>query len=342
MSRPNHDDIPIEVVREGVRLYEEGKLHEANSDNRKAIDCYIKMMELTYPDPPVLNRIAYCHLMLNEVEKAKETLRRSLTLDPNETEALHNLSMLLIDHGELIEAEQLTRRAMAIEPNHPGHWRNLGEIMYKRGNYKESIVALATSIGLAPDNFNTHHMLALAYIRECDFENAHREFLRAIELNDEHGELLTDYALVFFVQENHKDAEPYLRRAVEVDSIRTRPHHMLARCLLEQVSESGDDYEEDMIGEIIDTLNKTLELDVQCGEAWYLYGKLMVMFRKWDDAERYLRAGIDHGAVDPEAWALHSLALHRLGREQEAEKVFEEFKERERMKSGNNSMGGER
>jgi len=330
VSKPNHDDIPIELVREGVRLFEEGKMHEANSDNRKAIDCYIRMMELTFPDPPVLNRIAYCHLMLNQADKAQYALRHALEIDPHDEEALHNLSLLLIDRGEVVEAEELTRIGLALQPNHPGHWKNLGDIKYKRGMYQESIVALATAIGLAPDKYETHHTLALAYIRMCDFENAHREFLRAIELNDEDSELLTDYALVFFVQENHSDAEQYLRRAVEIDSIRTIPHHMLAKCLLEQVSDAGDDYEEDMISEVIDLLNKTLELDVQCGEAWYLYGKLMVMFRKWDDAERYLRAGIEHGAVDPKVWALHSLALHELGRLEEADEVFAEFKRREK------------
>ena len=109
---------------------------------------------------------------------------------------------------------------------------------------------------------------------------------------------------------------------------------MLAHCLLEQVSLAGDDYEEDMIQEVIDLLNKTLELDVLCGEAWYLWGRLMVMFRDWETAEKYLRAGIEHGTAHPECWALHSLALSKLGREDEAEEVFEEFKRRERKMNG--------
>jgi len=299
------DELPIWMVREGVKLYEEGKMHEANSDNRKAIDCYIRMMELTFPDPPVLNRIAYCHLMLNQVDKAMYALRHAIELDPHYVEVLTNLAGLLIDKGELQEAEDLTRRGLAIEPNHPTIWKNLGDAMYKRGKYQEAIVALATSIGLAPDNYDTHHTLALAYIREGDFENAHREFLRAIELCDENGELLTDYALVFFVQENHKDAEPYLRRAVEVDSLRTIPHYMLAECLILQVMETKEVYDEDMVEEILEILNTTLSLDVECGQAWYLWGKMMVMFKKWEDAERYLRAGTEHGAINPEAWALH-------------------------------------
>ncbi|TFH06438.1 MAG: tetratricopeptide repeat protein [Candidatus Thorarchaeota archaeon] len=328
------EDYPHEVLMEYKRLWEEGTLHEANSNNRDAIECYIRMMKITEPDPVVFNRIAYCHLMLNDVEMAMRRLRQSLELDSENVEALHNLSMLLIDHGELSEAEELTRRGIALETNHPGHWKNLGEIKYKQGNYQQAVQALATSIGLAPDNYDTHHKLALAYIRVCDSDNAHREFLRAIELSDDDGELLTDYALLFFVQDRHPEAEPYLRRAVEVDSIRTMPHYMLAHCLLEQVSLTGDDYEEDMIQEVIDLLNKTLELDVLCGEAWYLWGRLMVMFRDWETAEKYLRAGIEHGTAHPECWALHSLALSKLGREDEAEEVFEEFKRRERKMNG--------
>ena len=328
------EDLPIEVVREGVRLFEEGKLHEANSDNREAIDCYQKMMEMTFPDPPVLNRIAFCHLLLNEVDKAKDTLRRSIEIDPYDEEALHNLSMLLIDHGELQEAEDLTRRGLALETNLSGHWKNLGDIMYKRGRYSEAVVALATSIGLAPDKYEAHHKLALAYIRVRDFENADREFLRAIELCDDDGELLTDYALVFFVKGNHKDAEQYLRRAVEVQSLSTTPLYMLAECLVEQVMEVKEDYDENMVSEILDILNKTLSLNVECGQAWYLWGKMNVIFRNWEDAERYLRAGTERGAMNPEAWALHSVALSKLGKEQEAEEVFQEFKRRDRAMNG--------
>ncbi len=328
------EDIPIEVVREGVCLYEEGVMHEANSDNREAIACYQKMMEKTFPDPPVLNRIAFCHLMLNEVDKAKDTLRQSLEIDPYDEEALHNLSMLLIDHGELQEAEDLTRRGLALETNLSGHWKNLGDIMYKRGKYSEAVVALATSIGLAPDKYEVHHKLALAYIRVRDFENAEREFLRAIELCDDDGELLTDYALVFFVKGVHKDAEQYLRRAVEVQSLSTTPLYMLAECLIEQVMETKDDHDEEMVSEILDILNKTLSLNVECGQAWYLWGKMNVMFRNWEDAERYLRAGTERGAMNPEAWALHSVALSKLGKEQEAEEVFHEFKRRDRAMNG--------
>ncbi len=328
------DDIPIEIVREGVRLWEEGKMHEANSDNREAIACYHKMNELVFPDPPVLNRIAFCHLMLKEVDKAKETLRQSLDIDPYDEEALHNLSLLLIEHGELQEAEDLTRRGIALETNLSGHWKNLGEIMYKRGKYTEAIVALATSIGLAPDKYEAHHTLALAYIRVSDFENAEREFLRAIELWDENAELLCDYALVFFVMDRHKDAEQYLRRAVEVEPLSTISHYMLAECLVVQVMEAKDDYDADIVEEILEILNQTLSLDVECGQAWYLWGKMMVMFRKWEDAERYLRAGTEHGAINPEAWSLHSAALAELGRHEEAEEVFQEFKERERNMPG--------
>lgn len=93
--------------------------------------------------------------------------------------------------------------------------------------------------------------------------------------------------------------------------------------------EAKDDYDDDMVSEVLDILNRTLSLDVECGQAWYLWGKMKVLFRDWEDAERYLRAGTEHGAVNPEAWALHSVALSELGREEEAEEVFQEFKRRE-------------
>ncbi|MHA1929189.1 MAG: tetratricopeptide repeat protein [Candidatus Thorarchaeota archaeon] len=319
------EDLPIETVKEGVRLYEEGVMHEANSDSIEAIACYEKMMRLTFPDPPVLNRIAYCHLMLNETAKAKDSLRQSIEIDPYNEEALHNLSLLLIDEGKLDAAEGLTRRGMALETMLDKHWYNLGRIQFRKSQFKSAVISLATSLGLAPDRADAHHTIAMAYYHLGELEQAERSFLRGVELAPDDVEMLMSYGNFLLVQKKNKDAEKYFRLAVDQAPIDHEALTSLAQSLIEQMM-GKKDVPDEKIEETMMLLNKSLDLHVAHGQTWYQWARVRMLFNDWKEAEDFLRTAIDNGCREPMAWAYLSAVIDRQGRKKEAEEAFEEYK----------------
>ncbi len=319
------EDIPIEVVKEGVRLFEEGRLHESNSDNREAIACYEKMMRLTFPDPPVLNRIAFCHLMLNEVDKAQEILRQSLEIDPYDEEALHNLSLLLIDAGELDEAEGLTLRGMALETMLDKHWYNLGRIQFRKSQFKSAVTSLATSLGLTPDRADAHHHIAMTYYHLGELEQAERSFLRGTESAPDDVEMLMSYGNFLLAQKRNKDAEKYFRLAVDQAPVDHVALTSLADSLIEQML-GKKDVPDEMMEETMVLLNKSLDLHVAYGQTWYQWARVRMLFHDWKEAEDFLRTAIDNGCREPMAWAFLSAVIDRQGRKKEAEEAFEEYK----------------
>lgn len=322
------DDIPIEVLREGARLYEQGQYYESISENKKAIECYEEMMRISFPDPIVLNSIAFCHMLDNEDAKAQDALRKVLELDPEHEEALHNLSLLLIDHNNLDEAEQLTRRALSLDKPMDGNWHNLGRILYLKGQYPEARDALAMSLGLQPDRAGSHHLMALVQQEIGDMEKAFRSFLRMEELENEDAQMLTDFGRFLIRIKQFEYAEKYLRKAVEEDPFDHKPLTFLAEALLEQVMVLGNKASDDMVGEMMDTLNKSLDLEVTHPKTWYLWGRVRILFRDWEEAEKYLRAAVERECEDVHAWAFLAGVLDKLGRKREAEEMFAEYKRR--------------
>jgi len=55
-------DIPPEVIKEGIRLYEECMRLESCSEYKAAIDFYLESMRLTFEDAVIWNDIAGCYL----------------------------------------------------------------------------------------------------------------------------------------------------------------------------------------------------------------------------------------------------------------------------------------
>jgi Tfp pilus assembly protein PilF len=324
------DDIPIEVLREGARLWEQGKHYESISENRKAIECYQEMMRLSFPDPVVLNCIGYCYLLLNETDKCKETLKQALDLDPKNEEALHNLSMIMYDTGEFEEAEDLTRRGIGVKRSFAGNWHNLGKVFYVTDRLEDAQETLATAIGLEPDRADTHYFMGLTLDKMDEEDKAHRSFLRAVELEDDNVQYLMGYGRFLLNLKQPVDAEKYLRKAVEVEDVNHRALSILAECLIDQTIALKENAPENLVGDAMELLNRSLDLDLSYGMSWFQWGRVWMLINDWEKAEEPLRNAIENDCEDPMAWAHLSFVLKQIGREHEADEMFEEY----RIKSG--------
>ena len=320
------EDLPIEALREGARLYEQGKHYESISEYRKAIECYRAAMEATFPDPVILNNIGYCYLLLNEIDECKDTLWSVLELEPENVEALHNLAMVLIDTEEYEEAESLARRGIEVDRANSGNWSNLGRTLYANGRFEDAREAIATAIGYAPDRADSHYVMGLVLNRIGDEDNAHRSFLRAVELEDDNVQHLMGLGRCLLNLKQPETAEKYLRRAVEVEELNHEALTMLAESLIEQAITLKENVPETMLGEAMELLNRSLDLMVTHPETWYLWGRVRMMFHDWENAERFLRVAVEGKCEDSMAWAYLSYVLGQLGRGKEATEMFEEYK----------------
>ncbi|MFN9112757.1 MAG: tetratricopeptide repeat protein, partial [Bacteroidota bacterium] len=124
-----------------------------------AIESFHKCMEIDGDDPMALCYIGEAHEQLNELELARHFYRRSVELAP----------ML------------------------PDAWLGLGIIEDLEGRTKEALVLIHKAAELDPENAGIYHVLAGAYEKLEDLEQAEEFYQLSLTLDPSDEECLTNY-----------------------------------------------------------------------------------------------------------------------------------------------------
>jgi Flp pilus assembly protein TadD len=111
-----------------------------------------------------------------EYDLAIAALKKSLSLKPDNVDALSLLGVILLDRNEIAEAENLLRRAIALNENYFNPFNDLGRLLVKTHRYEEAIPILQRATSLSPDNAEVHYQLLLSYSRLKRKADADREY----------------------------------------------------------------------------------------------------------------------------------------------------------------------
>jgi TolB-like protein/DNA-binding winged helix-turn-helix (wHTH) protein/Tfp pilus assembly protein PilF len=106
---------------------------------------------------------------------AEQELRRAIRLDPNNVDAHHWYSQLLMTSGRFTQAEQQMQAALALDPQSPILRTNLGWLHYFERRYSQAIEEMQSVVREDPDFVTAHYKLWEAYSVSGDEASAWRE-----------------------------------------------------------------------------------------------------------------------------------------------------------------------
>jgi Tfp pilus assembly protein PilF len=92
-----------------------------------------------------LNNLAVEHLVAGRPEKARNLLRKATTIDPEFSQALDNLGVVLRQLGDTEGAFSAYRQALDADPDHPVVLGNLAALYYSLGQVQQAEQALLAS-----------------------------------------------------------------------------------------------------------------------------------------------------------------------------------------------------
>jgi Flp pilus assembly protein TadD len=94
----------------------------------------------TFGDDQALTmRIATVYEAAGQLDAAETELRKLVSADPLNSDALNSLSYMFADRGvRLDEAVELAQRAVKIEPGNPAYLDTLGWALFKQGRVEEA------------------------------------------------------------------------------------------------------------------------------------------------------------------------------------------------------------
>ncbi|MCU0914620.1 MAG: tetratricopeptide repeat protein [Planctomycetes bacterium] len=116
----------------------------------------------------------------------EDILRMTLEHNPRSMSSLMLLSMMMQDAGRSEEAARLNRQILEIDPNNVVALNNLAWLLCDGENstsqYQEALTLAQKGLKLVPDYVDLLDTRGYAYYRLGDFDQAHADFTRCIEL----------------------------------------------------------------------------------------------------------------------------------------------------------------
>jgi tetratricopeptide (TPR) repeat protein len=118
----------------------------------------------------------------SDLAKAEALYRRALSLDPGNTEALHNLGVVGLQTGHPKSAAELFRRVIEADPEYADAFCNLGLALRAQGCLNEAAEAYTCAIATAPDMAEAHSNLGVVRKEQGAPDAAAESYRRAIEI----------------------------------------------------------------------------------------------------------------------------------------------------------------
>lgn len=127
--------------------------YSVKKDHNKAAIVLIDALNENPTDTTVLYALAMQYEFLKERDKAADTLKKALSLDPESPLLQNFLGYLYAEMGEnLDEAEALINKALAKEPENAAYIDSLGWVYFKKKNYKKALEYIEKAYKIMPED----------------------------------------------------------------------------------------------------------------------------------------------------------------------------------------------
>lgn len=187
---------------------------------------------------PHLDR-AHHLLQLNRHAEAETEIRKALTNDPEDGDALALLAVCRMNAKSFGEAEELASQAVARHPDSPFFYLVLGQACFYNRHIERAKEAIAEGLQLAPYNAAFFHLLAQIEFYSENWEAALRQTEHGLELDPENVDLVNLRAQALVKLNRKEDASATLGYALHKAPENSHSHANMGWVAIEQ-----DKYEE--------------------------------------------------------------------------------------------------
>ena len=151
-------------------------------------------------DPQNLARVARLHKQGGRLDKAEQTYREAIALDPRCYEAHNNLGNLLQEAGRIPEATRHFALAFQINPRDAVVALNLAIGLAAQNHFRHAVTVYREAIALNPSYADAQSGLAYTLTQLAEYEEAERHFMEALKIDPLHFEARVNLGLALVDQ----------------------------------------------------------------------------------------------------------------------------------------------
>jgi len=198
-----------------------------------ALKYYRKIYEkLENPPSDLYFLMGLCHSLLGHYRKALGLVKKAISLDPYFLEAYDLYGRLCLETGRYDDAEAAYRYILQYDSDAPNTHYMLGVVFARQHKWDEAIKEWERAIEIAPDMDDAIRELGWAWNILGDVERSIHMLRKALELNPYNIQARIDLSAVLIGQRFFKEAMRELEIALELD-----PENYLIKELLKEIKE---------------------------------------------------------------------------------------------------------
>jgi tetratricopeptide (TPR) repeat protein len=144
---------------------------------------------------PTYILLAQVYEYVGDVDRAQQTYKDALKIDPNSYQSMSNLALLYADHGgSLSDALELAQKAKEQQPDDASVNDTLGWVYYKQRLYRSAVPVLEAAVAKNPQGARFKFHLGMAYFAAGQPAQAQNSLQAALQsgLNSEDAQLARD------------------------------------------------------------------------------------------------------------------------------------------------------
>jgi Flp pilus assembly protein TadD len=169
-------------------------------------------------DPVLLYLLAESQRAAKELDAAQATVQKLLTTNPDDVRALHEMSLILQDRGDVKGAERTLRDLIARDPIDAIALNSLGYMLAERGEKLDEAVALVErALTIEPGNPSYLDSLGWAYFQQGRLELADTHLTQAAAKLRTNSVVQDHLGDLRFKQRRYADAAEAWQRALTGD-----------------------------------------------------------------------------------------------------------------------------
>jgi predicted O-linked N-acetylglucosamine transferase (SPINDLY family) len=160
-----------------------GRNHEALGAIRRALDCYLKAIDLRPDLPDAHNNLSAVFTSLGRTVEALAAAEQAIALSPGLATAHLHRGNALKDLGRTDDALRAYDTALTLDPMLAAAWNNLSDALVKAGDNARGLAAAERAYGLSPDDPTVLNTVGTLYALNGRGEDAEALLRRVVGLD---------------------------------------------------------------------------------------------------------------------------------------------------------------
>ena len=210
-----------QIKRNSELFYESllmiGKEYLFIEDFNNAKKVFTDCLKINNNDLVVLNNVLFCFDSLNNTQKTIKFLKNFLESNPYCEICWHHLGKQYVKINKPKKALTAFEFAIISDESFEGAYIEMGKLLEGEKRLKEAIEKYEVSIGLNGPSQYTFYRIARCYEKLCNYEVAHKYFLKVVDVDPLHSYALMKISKELFRKQKYTYAKQFILKSLEVE-----------------------------------------------------------------------------------------------------------------------------